>query len=83
MRARAIENACFVVAAAQCGHHHDGRETFGHSLVVDPWGNVILDMQDKIGVSFADIDISLVDTVRSSIPVLAHRRAIGAVDVLP
>jgi deaminated glutathione amidase len=82
LRARAIENACFVVAAAQCGNHEDGRETFGHSLVVDPWGNVILDMQAEIGVGFADIDISLVDTVRNRIPVLTHRRAIGEVDVV-
>jgi deaminated glutathione amidase len=82
MRARAIENACFVVAAAQCGRHEDGRETYGHSLVVDPWGHVILDMQEKIGVGFAEIDISHVETVRNRIPVLTHRRPIGAVDVV-
>jgi deaminated glutathione amidase len=82
MRARAIENACFVVAAAQCGRHEDGRETYGHSLVVDPWGHVILDMQEKIGVGLADIDISHVETIRNRIPVLTHRRPIGEVDVV-
>ena len=76
MRARAIENACFVVAAAQSGHHKDGRQTYGHSLVVGPWGDVLLDMGEGTGVSFCDIDLAKVDEVRRRIPVIAHRRVI-------
>jgi predicted amidohydrolase len=74
LRARAIESACFVVAAAQSGEHEDGRKTFGHSLVIDPWGEVLLDMDDGAGLGFADIDASRVDEVRQRIPVLSHRR---------
>lgn len=76
LRARAIENACFVVAAAQSGAHEDGRETFGHSLVVDPWGEVLLDMGAGSGVGFADIDLSRVTDCRRRVPVLEHRREI-------
>jgi predicted amidohydrolase len=76
LRARAIEAGLFVVAAAQVGKHEDGRETFGHSLVVDPWGEVLLDMGDDVGVGFADIDLSRVSEVRSKIPALNHRRPI-------
>lgn len=76
LRARAIETASFVVAAAQCGLHDDGRSTFGHSLVVDPWGEVVLDMGDKAGLGFADLDMSRVDHVRAQIPVHQNRRII-------
>ena len=76
LRARAIEAGLFVVAAAQVGHHEDGRTTFGHSLVVDPWGEVLLDMGDEIGVGFADIDLSRISDVRSRIPALNHRKPI-------
>ncbi|MDQ4419130.1 carbon-nitrogen hydrolase family protein [Sphingobium sp. DEHP117] len=76
LRARAIESACFVIAAAQVGHHEDGRDTYGHSMVVDPWGEVLLDMGDKEGLAFADIDFARVEQVRARIPVLAHRRAL-------
>ncbi|WP_299326580.1 carbon-nitrogen hydrolase family protein [Parasphingopyxis sp.] len=75
MRARAIESAGFVIAAAQYGHHEDGRDTFGHSLVVDPWGEIVLDMGEGTGVGFAEIDLALLDEVRKRIPVLRHRRA--------
>jgi predicted amidohydrolase len=81
LRARAIENGCWVIAAAQTGHHEDGRETFGHSLVVDPWGDVILDMGSKSGIGFAEIGQDRVAEARGRVPVLAHRRAIGAVEV--
>ena len=76
LRARAIEAGLFVVAAAQVGHHEDGRNTFGHSLVVDPWGEVLLDMADKPGVGFADIDLRRISEVRGRIPALNHRRPI-------
>ncbi|MGN6156070.1 MAG: carbon-nitrogen hydrolase family protein [Sphingomicrobium sp.] len=76
LRARAIEAGVFVVAAAQCGRHEDGRETYGHSLVVDPWGNVLLDMGDGVGVAFADLDLAKVDEVRGRIPAIRHRRKV-------
>ncbi len=80
MRARAIENACFVIAAAQCGQHEDGRATYGHSLVVDPWGKVLLDMGGEVtGVGFADLDLGAPEAVRSRLPVLVHRREIPPV----
>jgi len=76
LRARAIEAGLFVVAAAQVGTHEDGRSTFGHSLVVDPWGEILLDMDDKPGVGFADIDLKRISDVRGRIPALSHRRPI-------
>jgi predicted amidohydrolase len=79
LRARAIEAGLFVVAAAQIGHHEDGRNTYGHSLVVDPWGEVLLDMGEERGVGFADIELSRISEVRSRIPALNHRRPIPEV----
>ena len=77
-RARAIEASAFVIAAAQCGKHEDGRETYGHSLVVDPWGEVLLDMGDGADkVAFAEIDHSRIETVRAQVPSLANRREIA------
>jgi predicted amidohydrolase len=76
LRARAIEAGLFVVAAAQAGHHDDGRTTFGHSLVVDPWGEVLLDMAEERGVGFAEVDLKRISDVRSRIPALNHRRPI-------
>lgn len=78
-RARAIESGLFVIAAAQCGHHEDGRETFGHSLVIDPWGDVLLDMGRHGGVGFAQIDSARIAEVRAALPALNHRRAIDPV----
>lgn len=82
MRARAIESGAYVVAAAQTGIHEDGRATFGHSLVVDPWGEVVLDMGEASGLGFAEIDMARVDDVRARIPVIAHRRAIPPVELV-
>ncbi|GAA0674181.1 carbon-nitrogen hydrolase family protein [Sphingomonas insulae] len=76
VRARAIENNSYVVAAAQTSAHEDGRSTYGHSLVVDPWGAVLLDMGEARGLGFAEIDAVQVAAVRGRIPVLAHRRLI-------
>ena len=76
LRARAIESAAFVIAAAQCGKHEDGRETYGHSLVVDPWGTVLLDMGESEGVGFAGLDLARVAEVRAQIPVHLNRRDI-------
>src|ERR1700687_2482435 len=68
MRARAIENGCFVFAAAQGGKHDNGRETYGHSLVVDPWGRIIAEGGAEPGVIFAEIDPALVAAARGRIP---------------
>ncbi len=83
LRARAIEAGVFVVAAAQVGRHQDGRDTFGHSLVVDPWGQVLLDMGARPGLAFAEIDPGQVDRVRARIPAIRHRRPIPEPVVVP
>ncbi len=77
LRARAIESECFVIAAAQCGVHEDGRETYGHSLVVDPWGEVILDMGSTPGLAFVDLNLDKIAEVRQQIPVHKNRRVIA------
>ena len=81
LRARAIEAGMFVIAAAQGGRHEDGRATFGHSLVVDPWGEVLLDMGEggEPRLAFAELDLARVTEVRSRIPAMAHRRPIPAI----
>jgi predicted amidohydrolase len=82
LRARAIEAGLFVVAAAQTGHHEDGRVTYGHSLVADPWGDVLLNMGDAAGVGFVDIDLTRITEVRSRLPALSHRRPIAEAELL-
>ena len=81
LRARAIEAGAFVLAAAQTGHHADGRETYGHSLAIDPWGEVLLDMAAAPGLALVTLEPARIDDVRRRIPALAHRRAIGPVAV--
>lgn len=76
LRARAIEAGVFIVAAAQSGHHEDGRNTYGHSLVIDPWGEVLLDMGEGAGVKTVEVDLSRITDVRSRVPALSHRRPI-------
>ena len=76
-RARAVEASAYVVAAAQVGRHEDGRTTYGHSLVVDPWGEVLLDLGgDTPGLGFADLDPARIADVRAQLPSLANRRKI-------
>jgi len=75
LRARAVETGAFVVAAAQTGAHADGRTTFGHSLVVDPWGTVLLDMGEAPGAATCELDLGAVALTRARIPSLAHARA--------
>ena len=81
LRARAIEAGCFVLAAAQTGTHADGRATWGHSLAVDPWGEVLLDMGDATGIGFVEIDPALLNDVRGRVPALRHRRVIPSVTI--
>ncbi|MBM3504092.1 MAG: carbon-nitrogen hydrolase family protein [Alphaproteobacteria bacterium] len=78
LRARAIECGAFIVAPAQTGRHPGNRQTYGHSLVVAPWGEVLLDAGDERGVSVADIDLNKVAEARRSIPSLQHDRPFAA-----
>ena len=73
LRARAIENACFVVAPDQVGTHLPGRSCWGHSMIVDPWGKVLAVAEGGPGICLADLDLAAVDTVRAQIPSLAQR----------
>jgi len=81
-RARAIENGCFVFAAAQGGKHENGRETYGHSLVVDPWGRILAEGGTEPGVVMAQVDPSEVVAARSRIPSLHHGRRFELVEPL-
>jgi predicted amidohydrolase len=74
LRARAVEAQAFVVAAAQHGAHPGGRQTYGHSLVVDPWGTVIAEASDGPGLAQATLERARLDAVRRSLPSLSHRR---------
>ncbi len=77
-RARAIENGCFLISAAQGGLHEDGRETYGHSLIVDPWGRIVAEAgHAEPGVIVADIDLAEVRAARGRIPSLANERPFG------
>jgi predicted amidohydrolase len=76
LRARAIENQCYVVAAAQGGKHENGRRTFGHSLVVDPWGEVVACLDEGEGVVVAELSRERIASVRSQLPALEHRLAL-------
>ncbi|EWH11609.1 amidohydrolase [Catenovulum agarivorans DS-2] len=74
MRARAIENQCFVVAANQTGIHQNGRETYGHSLVVDPWGSIVHQHAEQSGIRQSDIDLNQLNQIRRKMPNLQHRK---------
>jgi deaminated glutathione amidase len=81
-RSRAIENGCFVFAAAQAGKHENGRETYGHSLIVDPWGRILAEGSTEPGVVMAQIDPSEVVAARSRIPSLHHGRRFELIEPL-
>jgi len=74
LRARAIETGCFVIAPAQTGTHDAGRQTYGHSLIVDPWGEVLADADEPVCAVLADLDLSRVDAARRAVPSLGHDR---------
>ncbi len=74
LRARAVENQCYVLAAAQGGRHENGRRTWGHSMVVDPWGEVLAVQAEGEGVVIADVDATKLAAVRAQLPALQHRR---------
>jgi predicted amidohydrolase len=83
MRARAIENGCFVLAAAQAGRHESGRETYGHSLIVNPWGEIVAEAGVDPGVIVADIALGEVAAARQRIPSLQHDRPFQISHVAP
>jgi predicted amidohydrolase len=74
LRTRAIETGCFVFAPAQTGEHAEGRLTYGHSLIVSPWGEVLADAGEKPGFIVADVDLEQVHKARSMVPALRHDR---------
>ncbi len=74
LRARAIESQCYVLAAAQFGHHYGRRVSYGHALIADPWGTVLAECGDGEGVAVATIDTEVVERVRRAVPCLTHRR---------
>jgi predicted amidohydrolase len=74
LRARAIENQAFVLAPAQFGRHNDKRTTYGHSLIVDPWGTMLCEVGDREGVATAELDLDFLERVRREMPCLEHRR---------
>jgi predicted amidohydrolase len=79
LRARAIECQCYVFAAAQGGRHENGRETFGHSLVISPWGEVLAEADVQPAVTFADVELQRLDDVRRQVPSLRHDRPFDVV----
>lgn len=76
LRARAIENLCYVVAPAQQGRHNADRESFGHSLIIDPWGQILAQAPDRECVVFADLDFEYQDQLRAKLPCLKHARVL-------
>ena len=75
LRARAIETGCFILAPAQCGEHAGGRQTYGHSLIVGPWGEILAEADEAPGLIMAEIDLGEVEAVRGRIPALTHDRS--------
>ena len=74
LRARAIEAQCWVIAAAQWGKHPKGRASFGHSMIIDPWGTVVAECSDRVGLIVADVDRAYLEEIRRRLPSLKHRR---------
>lgn len=76
-RARAIETGTFIVSAAQTGTHEGGRQTYGHSVIVDPWGKILSDGGEEVGISMAEVDLAEVEAARGKVPSLTHDRELG------
>jgi hydrolase, carbon-nitrogen family len=73
LRARAVENQCYVIASAQGGEHESGRKTFGHSMIIDPWGEILDVLPEGEGIVIADLDGTRLQSVRTRLPALQHR----------
>ena len=82
LRARAIENLAYVLAANQGGEHPGGRQTFGGSMIVDPWGAVLARIDEGVGVAVADIDLDNLRAIRQRFPALTHRRISTSTEAL-
>jgi nitrilase len=82
LRARAIENLCYVVASAQTGVHPGGRRTYGHSIIIGPWGEVLAEAGETPGVVLAETDPGYLARLRAQFPVLTHRRLSAAATIL-
>ena len=78
LRCRAIETGSFIMAPAQCGDHEDGRKTYGHSLIISPWGEILAEAGEEPSIIFADLNLSKVDEARSMVPALTHDRAFAS-----
>jgi predicted amidohydrolase len=78
LRARAIETGCFIVAPAQTGTHASGRQTYGHSLIIDPWGRILADGGASEGIIYAEIDLAEVDKIHKQMPSLQHDRELNS-----
>jgi len=74
LRARAIENQCYVIAAAQTGRHANGRDTWGHSMIINPWGDILCQLDDGEGIITAPFDLAFLDNIRQRFPSLQHQR---------
>ena len=74
LRARAIENQCYVIAAGQGGRHNEKRETWGHSMVIDPWGAVLDQKEEGEGIAVAEIDLEYLDSIRARMPIAQQRK---------
>lgn len=81
LRTRAIETGCFVIAAAQCGTHDNGRKTYGHSVIVSPWGEILAEAGEEPGVIVAEIDLAKVEEARRAVPSITHDRAFALPEV--
>ena len=73
LRARAVENQCYVIASAQGGEHESGRRTFGHSMIIDPWGEILAVLPEGEGIVISDLDAARLQSVRTRLPALKHR----------
>ncbi|MFO1479711.1 MAG: carbon-nitrogen hydrolase family protein [Turneriella sp.] len=76
LRSRAIENTCYVLAAAQCGEHFGGRQTYGHSMIIDPWGEIAVELDERPGVAVAELSLQRIEEVRQRLPSLRHDKII-------
>lgn len=74
LRARAVESGCYVLAANQCGQHSEKRRSYGHSLLIDPWGRIVSELKNEVGVLLADIDTELLENIRNNLPLYQHQR---------
>jgi len=74
LRSRAIENQCYVIAAAQTGRHANGRDTWGHSMIINPWGDILCQLDDGEGIITAPFDLAFLDNIRQRFPSLQHQR---------